>query len=298
MSYPFVQPPFVPQPYRHGARMLAVFISIYLLSFWFYAVGSVGDAAIFYLAGTAFVFGSYAMFLIDWHGLTSLNGRITWARLSRGRKFWWAFALLLLVEFILAIYFFFAAKDHLAATHQTVGQVFQTAWQRYLTAFRRSRLTIASITAATLIVFVGMSSLGLAGGNPPNLNGATATTTSGQLVVNSNQTRAQPTKAPSATATPKPTPKPTPRPTPRPTTPPPPATLSITFTCASAVDYSYGQVCIHTEPGAALEITVTYCTGYPATSESLKGTEYANGSGNFTWSWTQTQNVMGKQRPA
>lgn len=93
-----------------------------------------------------------------------------------------------------------------------------------------------------------------------------------------------PARTPTARPTAKPTPKPTPRPTPKPTQPPAPS-LAITFTCASAVDYSYGQVCVHTEQGAALTITVTYCSGYDATSDSLQGTVYANSVGNYEWTW-------------
>ena len=92
-----------------------------------------------------------------------------------------------------------------------------------------------------------------------------------------------PTARPKATPTASPTPKPTPRPKPKPTQPPP--TLTLTFTCASAVDYSSGQVCVHTEPGAALTITVRYCSGYKATSDSLQGTVYANSAGNYEWTW-------------
>lgn len=64
------------------------------------------------------------------------------------------------------------------------------------------------------------------------------------------------------------------------------AALTIRFTCASAVDHRYGKICVHTTPGAALHITVKYCTGYRAVSRSLKGTEYANRYGNYTWWWT------------
>ncbi|MBA3824174.1 MAG: hypothetical protein H0X24_09805 [Ktedonobacterales bacterium] len=61
--------------------------------------------------------------------------------------------------------------------------------------------------------------------------------------------------------------------------------LTLTFTCASAVDYSYGQICVHTHAGMALAITVHYCSGYNAVSNSLKGTRYANSAGNASWAW-------------
>lgn len=62
-------------------------------------------------------------------------------------------------------------------------------------------------------------------------------------------------------------------------------TLALTFTCASAVDNSFGVLCVRTHAGAALTITVRYCTGYLAVSKSLKGTTYANSAGNANWWW-------------
>jgi FlaG/FlaF family flagellin (archaellin) len=64
--------------------------------------------------------------------------------------------------------------------------------------------------------------------------------------------------------------------------------LTLQFTCAQAVDYQAdsGTVCVHTQAGAALTITVRYCSGYPAVSSSLQGTVYADASGNSTWTWT------------
>jgi len=32
-------------------------------------------------------------------------------------------------------------------------------------------------------------------------------------------------------------------------------------------------------------ITVTYCSGYDATSDSLQGTVYAINAGNYEWMW-------------
>jgi hypothetical protein len=69
--------------------------------------------------------------------------------------------------------------------------------------------------------------------------------------------------------------------------PPPPTTsLTIQFTCAQATDYLSGSVCVHTQAGAALTITITYCSGYKAVSSSLQGVAYADTSGNYTWTWT------------
>lgn len=108
-----------------------------------------------------------------------------------------------------------------------------------------------------------------------------------------------PRLAPTATARPHPTATPRPRATatlrsrPVPTPTAPPATAAITFTCAQAVDHAYGRVCVHTAPGAALTIVVRYCSGYRAVSHSLRGTSYADGSGNHTWTWTPDTKCRG-----
>ncbi len=72
-----------------------------------------------------------------------------------------------------------------------------------------------------------------------------------------------------------------------------PASLTLTFTCAQAVDYQSGKVCVHTQPGAALTIKVKYCSGYYATSKSLQGTKIANSSGNYTWHWVPETKCRG-----
>jgi hypothetical protein len=62
--------------------------------------------------------------------------------------------------------------------------------------------------------------------------------------------------------------------------------LTLQFTCAQAIDYQSGRICVHTQAGAALTITITYCSGYRAVSSSLQGIAYADARGNYTWSWT------------
>ncbi|GAC1459064.1 MAG: hypothetical protein PVSMB4_18450 [Ktedonobacterales bacterium] len=66
------------------------------------------------------------------------------------------------------------------------------------------------------------------------------------------------------------------------------AAVALTFTCASAVDNTAGRICVHTQPGAALTISVSYCSGFsqPDPSSSLQGTVYADGSGDYVWRWT------------
>ncbi len=69
--------------------------------------------------------------------------------------------------------------------------------------------------------------------------------------------------------------------------------LTVQFTCAQAVDHRYGEVCVHTQDRAALTIKVRYCTGYYATSKSLKGTQIADAHGNHTWSWVPDTKCKG-----
>lgn len=72
------------------------------------------------------------------------------------------------------------------------------------------------------------------------------------------------------------------------------AKLSISFTCSYAKNRAYGKVCVHTLAKAALTIKVRYCTGYYAVSSSLKGTSYADASGNKAWSWVPDTKCLGK----
>jgi len=106
------------------------------------------------------------------------------------------------------------------------------------------------------------------------------------------------TPQPISTVTPKPTtttrPTSTATPRPQPTATPVPYQLGITVTCADAVDYSYGEVCVHTHAGAQLTIVVTYCTGYTAKSASLQGTFTADSGGNYTWNWTPETKCHGQ----
>ena len=70
-------------------------------------------------------------------------------------------------------------------------------------------------------------------------------------------------------------------------------TLSVQFTCAQAVDYKQGQICVHTQSKVALTMKVKYCSGYYAVSNSLKGTQYANAQGNHIWVWTPQTKCRG-----
>lgn len=90
------------------------------------------------------------------------------------------------------------------------------------------------------------------------------------------------------TPTPKPTatPEPTPTPTPEPVQQQAPQQLTVTFTGESAtVGDASSYVAVHTLPGAALTISVKYCSGHYADSSELKGTQYADASGDNIWTW-------------
>lgn len=59
--------------------------------------------------------------------------------------------------------------------------------------------------------------------------------------------------------------------------------LTLTVTCASGSLHGTGQVCVHTQPSAALNLTVRYCDGTYA--KGLHGAALADNNGNYTWSW-------------
>lgn len=66
---------------------------------------------------------------------------------------------------------------------------------------------------------------------------------------------------------------------------PPASPGAIEITCSQAENDVSGEVCIHTTPGAALTISVTYCNGLKARNTDLQGTRYADSDGNYTWTW-------------
>jgi hypothetical protein len=158
-------------------------------------------------------------------------------------------------------------------------------FQQWFTAQKRSAKIGLGCRFLMFVLLVCVISSVIAFEGSSSQTQAQATlTTSNTKTTGSTLAQVKPTAIPTPTPTPKPTPKPTPRPTPKPTQPPAPS-LALAFTCAVAVDYLYRNVCVQTQPGAALTITVTYCSGYHATSDSLQRTVYANGSGNYVWNW-------------
>lgn len=72
-----------------------------------------------------------------------------------------------------------------------------------------------------------------------------------------------------------------------------PPTFTVAFTCASGVIGGTGQVCVHTQPNAALSLSVRYCDGNYAKGKGLHGAVYANGSGDFTWNWDVSTSCAG-----
>ena len=68
-------------------------------------------------------------------------------------------------------------------------------------------------------------------------------------------------------------------------TPPTASPAAIEITCAQAENNVSGEVCVHTTPGAALTISVTYCNGLEAHNTDLQGTRFADSDGNYTWTW-------------
>ena len=73
--------------------------------------------------------------------------------------------------------------------------------------------------------------------------------------------------------------------------------LSLAITSVAATDHKVSHVGVHTLANATLTITVLYlCTNHIATSKSLKGTQHANRSGNYTWIWIPDTKCHGNAR--
>lgn len=147
------------------------------------------------------------------------------------------------------------------------------ALRRLRGASKRARLGIAIGTASVLVVLiVACSSLAMRTANRLVTGAA-----QGNAAASTRLTSAQSaTPNSTVTATPAATSQPT-----MTTTPTPP--LTLVFTCASGSLRGTGQVCVHTQPQAALSITVRYCDG--STAKGLHGSVTADASGNYTWSW-------------
>lgn len=66
------------------------------------------------------------------------------------------------------------------------------------------------------------------------------------------------------------------------------APVPLAVTCAAVVNRTRGELCVHTQPGAALTVSVRYCSGFgPSdTSAALRQPARADASGDHTWRWS------------
>ena len=62
-----------------------------------------------------------------------------------------------------------------------------------------------------------------------------------------------------------------------------PLPFTLAFTCASGSVKQSAKVCVHTQPGASLNLTVRYCDGTYAGGRNLRGSVTADSGGNFIW---------------
>jgi hypothetical protein len=223
--------------------------------------------------------------IADWKGFTSLKGWLHWKQMDNNKRTGMGCLFVFFFPIMAAIYLVRACLA--AFRSQPFSQLIVP------TNTRRASIAIVIGTVVALISFMSVTA------TPSTSTKSAVTPVTPTTVV---QTKiVSPTTAPTqpvATPTPIPTRKPTKvavsaptrissptapasRPTPAPTKTP----LFVSFTNAYATDYASGVVSVHTLPGAALTITVNYCTGYDATSRSLKGISYADGNGDHTWTW-------------
>lgn len=144
-------------------------------------------------------------------------------------------------------------------------------FRRLRNAPKRAQIGIAAAPVLIILLIVGMASFALhiAGTVTP---GSTAFAPQGgtstlQAAGSTSTPTLQPTGTAGALSTPTGSAQP----------------ISLTFTCASGTLRGIGKVCIHTQPQAALTITVRYCDG--TTAKGLRGNVFANSSGNYTWTW-------------
>jgi hypothetical protein len=218
---------------------------------------------------------------MDWKGFTSIDGWVKWNQFSGAKKFWLSCLFIMLLPIAFIVYL---ARRANAFSEERKRQMPELP-------YRKGRPALAMVIGFFVFIFA------LAANAAPAPD--TTTTTTVAPTPTQQVTHAAPTAKPKVTPTPKPTttPTPTPEPTKAPVQQqpvqqapvqqqaPPPAQLFVTITSAYATDYSSGSVSVHTLPGAALTISVQYCTGSYATTSKLQGTRYADSSGDYTWMW-------------
>lgn len=73
-----------------------------------------------------------------------------------------------------------------------------------------------------------------------------------------------------------------------------PQVLRTALTCDDAVNNSHARICVHTRPGTALQITISYCSGAVDQSPSLQGTHNADANGDVEWDWVPHSTCTGQ----
>src|SRR5215469_8948693 len=289
------QPPSAPSQ-KYSERALIVLSLVYGIGWIFCFIGegvSGGQPNFLFNLGISLFFGILACILImDWKGCVTLQGLIHWQKRKMVGRIMIGFLCFGVFPFLLAVYLF--------RTFRLYKNIPKGRSQGGLLSRRNRRPSVAlvagSLTALLVLIF---SSIGNVTANQsPSRTTVPVTPTNNvtqvtKAIPKTNTSKPTPTplptKAPTAIATPRQQPAQAstqPKPAPKPK-------IFLTFTGASAVDYKYGTVSIHTQPGASLTITVTYCSGHKAVSDSLQGTSYADAGGNHTWTWTPETKCKG-----
>ena len=285
-----VPPP--PPSKKYSKRLVSVLSIVYGIAWILCFIGEAatnGQPNFLFNFGISLFFGILAFVLIkDWQGGVTLQGLIKWQKRKTPGRIIIGFLCILFFPFLLAVY--------LVRTFSLFKRIPQAGSQGAKPVRnRRTQVALVVGSLATLLVLL-FASIGNSAASQSTSSAdiaPTGTRSSGQIspatpTVNPPKATPtiQPTKVPPVAPTIKPQPT-QPKPTPKPQ-------IFLTFTNSSAVDYSNGSVSVHTQPGAALTITVTYCTGYKAVSDSLKGTSYADGGGNHKWTWTPETKCRGE----
>lgn len=279
-SHPPAHPP---KPYSNA--ILFVLLNAQVIAFLCLVIGTstlLLDFGMSLLMGT-----TVSIFLLDWRGLRTLDGLIVWSRV-RGKK---RGLLLCVCIFVFPITVSIYLVRKLLSSFHPIVQSGPT--QKPHTAMIAGSL----VTVFWLFFSIVGNVIGTTVTTPVKTAIARVTPTpSIQPKANTFAPAALPTRA--ATPTPRPThivtptAQPTVVPVVQPTQPPaltptptPTPQLFLTFTGATAIDNAYASVSVHTLPGAALSISVMYCSWYPAPGSGFRGTSSADAEGNYTWSW-------------
>lgn len=283
----FYPPTPPPSSRRYSNRLLIILCIAYVLAWLCSFIGDAvaqGQANFLFNLGISLFFGILTCLLIlDWRGTVSLQGLIHWRRCKFGKRILIGFLCFVVFPFLLTVYFVRTFRLYQRTPRASVQGTAPTRSKRSAVG-----LIVGSIVTLFALIFVsagGMTNAQQTVQTTSSSSVGTSPSPTTTTIVKTSQARATtgvataiPTTVPSRVS------QPTQVPT-QPIQPTPVPSLSLVFTGANAVDYSQGIVGIHTLPGAALTITVTYCSGHEAVSNSLRGTSYADGGGNHTWTW-------------